>query len=143
IQANTVTNLFISGSFAGVLDVVDLLDSGRLIGGSVLATAKLTVAGTFGTGAVSFGTSTADAFRGQLSIQKDLTNDLTFTWAANRITIGGQVKSALTVGGRLTFLSTGSLFNPTTPGDGDFLDGNGAITGTLTTAGFGTVIPAN
>src|SRR5262249_35038093 len=76
IEASRVNNLSVTGSFAGVLDAIDLFDSGTLVQGSVLSTARLTFSVVFGNGAITFGTDATTTFKGQLTIGSDLTNDL-------------------------------------------------------------------
>jgi hypothetical protein len=53
------------------------------------------------------------------------------------------VVNAITVSGKLKFLSSASVFVETTPGkEGDFQNAQGVVTATLSVQdGFGTVIP--
>ena len=140
----------VGGSFAGILNATDFDASSSavtgenhlLVGGKVTQSARFNIGDIASTSAAdiySFG----DAFLGQLNIGGNLDVDLAFAGSVNRLTIGGAVLDTISVGGRLNFLSSGSLFTPTTPGvDGNFVDGNGTVTGNLdTTNGFATVTP--
>lgn len=140
MQATNVNFMDVDGFFAGQLNAVNLNTSGTLIKGSVSTTGKLSFSGTFGTAAVAFGTG-ASSFLGQLLLGSSLDQQLTFAGSVSRVLISGQVRNNIIVGGKLTYLSTGSLFTPT-GNNGTFKDGRGNVTGNLTTVGgFTTVVP--
>ena len=86
-------------------------------------------------------------FGGHLTIATSIDVNLNFAGNVHTIVIGGavgvtsQAATTITIGGKLLFLSSNSLFNPTGLGDGDFKDGAGNTTGKLVTAGFTKVIP--
>ncbi len=153
IQANEVLDLNgdnvgfrVGDDFDGKLDVATSFDTGVgasavLIGDTVGAAAKFNVTGDFGTGASSARFAFVDYVFGEVSLGSSLVVDLSFGASLARAMIGGPVFADIVTGGFLTSLTTGSLFIPTTPGDGNFVDGVGTITGTLITNGFGTVSP--
>jgi hypothetical protein len=121
----------IGGNFGGRLNVADELDTlgGPMVGGLTLATAKLNIGGGFvGGGPAAEFTGT---FSGELSIGSDLDVDLTFGGTATQATIAGSVNTNVAAGGRIGYLATGSLFDQVGAG-GNFEDGAGVVTGTLT-----------
>ncbi|MCK4283209.1 MAG: hypothetical protein KAX44_02745 [Candidatus Brocadiae bacterium] len=154
IQANTVLDIDlddigfqVGGRFLGILDVSTAFDTGTgaqavLVTGQVGRAAKFNIAGTFGTGTSATELAFGDDFLGQFILGTDLDVDLNFMGDATTVIIGGAVNADISVGGGLDFLSTGSLFDPTGALTGNFEDGVGAVTGTLTTVGgYDTVLP--
>lgn len=153
----------VGGTFAGKLTTVTL-DSDEdntgdggdgindLVVGNVLATAKFNI-GVFNGNAdevYRFG----GKFLGHLAISQTVNVNLEFNGDVHSIVIGGSVgvdiggsdggadePNTITVNGKLTFLSSNSLFVSTGAGDGDFQDGAGVVTGNLITNGFTKVIP--
>ena len=153
----------VGGTFAGKLTTVTL-DSDEdntgdggdgindLVVGNVLATAKFNV-GQFNGNAdenYRFG----GKFLGHLAISQTVNVNLEFNGDVHSIVIGGSVgvdiggsdggadePNTITINGKLTFLSSNSLFVSTGAGDGDFQDGAGVVTGNLITNGFTKVIP--
>ncbi len=154
IQANTVLDIDgddigfqVGGRFLGILDVSTAFDTGTgaqavLVTGQVGRTAKFNIAGTFGTGTSATELAFGDDFLGQFILGTDLDVDLNFMGDAATVIIGGAVNTDINVGGGLDFLSAGSLFDPSGALTGDFEDGVGTVTGTLTTVGgYNTVLP--
>lgn len=159
IQARSVDDLGdadnigfrVGGTFAGTL-TASTFDSNEdtgdgindLVLGNVLATAKFNIG--FFDGAAGELYRFGGSFLGHLTIAHSLDMDLEFNGHVHSVVIGGSVgvsqNSTITVnGGTVDYLSSNSLFAPTTPGDGDFKDGAGNITGNLVSTGFTTVVP--
>jgi hypothetical protein len=141
----------VDGDFAGLLNVIDfdsdVVGGSTLVGGDVLKTARFNIAGVLGNIAdesFSFGGD----FAGVLNILGDIDVNLAFGGDVNQVIIGGLVGTTgavntITIAGKLKFLSSGSLFEETTPGEaGSFENGAGTQTATLSVqGGFITVIP--
>ena len=138
----------VGGTFAGKLTAI-FFDSDEadgvndLVLGNVLSTARFNI-GVFD-GAADENYRFGGSFAGHLAIAQSIDVDLEFNGNVHTIVIGGTVgvtqNSTITINGRLTYLSSNSLFVPTTPGDGEFQDGAAVVTGNLITTGFTKVIP--
>jgi hypothetical protein len=118
-----------------------------LVGGDVLKSASFTIARDLG-GTADESFSFGGDFLGVLNVGGDIDVNLSFNGDVNQVVIGGLVGTTgvvntITVAGKLKFLSTGSLFDETTPGKtGSFKNGAGTETATLSAqGGFATVIP--
>jgi hypothetical protein len=142
----------VDGDFAGVLNVgdfdSDVVGGSTLVEGDVLKSARFNIGERFGNSADEDFIFAGD-FLGVLNIGGDIDVDLAFAGDVNQIIIGGLigttgVANAITISGKLKFLSSGSLFDETTPGEaGSFENGAGTATATLSVQrGFITVIPA-
>lgn len=136
-------NFRVGGRFDGVLTVgvFDAADGDvttTIIGGGAGTSARFYV-DRFETDTVIF----AGDFRGNVRVLQDLVAGLVFTGNIDRITIGGQVRSNISVGGTLLYLNSNSWFQPTGPGkqSGLFMDGQFAPTGVLSTGRYVTVVP--
>ncbi len=81
------------------------------------------------------------AFKGELNLWGDLDVELHVIKDLALASIQGQVLSNVTVGGKVVQFSSGSLFDQTSATTGDFLDGTGATTATLTAGSIGEVDP--
>jgi len=162
IQANEVDDsipgdqdsigFHVGGDFAGQLNVIDFDSDGVgasiLVAGDVLKSARFNVAENFGDSADE-GFQFRGDFLGVLNIGGDIDVDIAFFADVNQVIIGGLVGTSgavnfISVEGRLKFLSSGSLFVETAPGQiGSFQNGAGAATATLSVlGGFITVTPA-
>lgn len=133
-------------NFNGLLDVAQTFTTGTgatqtLIGGVVGAAGVLNFAN------IDDGASAAEFvfggnFNGTLSTTGGLDTQLRFGGNVNQIIISGAVRDAIIIAGRLTSLTSGSLFTAINTNDGNFRDGLGNITGTLDTGtGHGNVTP--
>lgn len=147
IQALNVTAFQVKGNFAGDLTAINF-DSNEgaindLVLGNVTSTADINIGLFNGTAGETY--RFGGTFLGHLAIAQSLDVNLTFASTVHSIVIGGSVGvtvvPTITIGGKLDFLSSNSLFDSTGSGDGDFEDGSGATTGKLITAGFTTVTP--
>jgi hypothetical protein len=141
----------VDGSFAGVLNAInfdsDVVNGSTIVAGDVLRSARFNIAGTIGQ-TIDEDFSFGGDFLGVLNIGGDIDVDIAFDGDVNQVIIGGVVgvagvANSISVGGKLKFLSSGSLFDETTPGkEGTFENGIGTVTATLTTQdGFVTVTP--
>ncbi|MFM8953729.1 MAG: hypothetical protein ACKOOF_11825, partial [Planctomycetaceae bacterium] len=136
-------NFFIGGRLDGIVNV-GVFDASpsditvTILGGGAGKAARFYV-GRFETDTIVFGGS----FQGNVRVMQDLVADLQFVGNLDRITIGGQVLSDITVGGTLLSLNANSWFQPTGSGKrtGNFLDGGLRTTGTLTAGKYVTVGP--
>jgi hypothetical protein len=123
----------------------DVVDGSLLVAGDVLKSARFNIAAQFGNSPDEKFTFGGD-FLGVLNIGGDINVDLEFGGDVNKVIIGGLIGTSalpnvIAVAGKLKFLSSGSLFKETIPGQGGtFENGAGTVTGVLA-AGFGTVIP--
>jgi hypothetical protein len=158
IQANNIDDINsdtigfrINGSFAGQLTTLDFdsdaAGSSQLVGGDVLKSARFNIAGQLG-GTADESFEFGGDFLGVLNVGGDIDVNLVFNGDVNQVIIGGLVGTTgavntIIVNGKLNFLSTGSLFEETTPGKaGSFLNGLGTETATLQIESkFTTVIP--
>ncbi len=149
IDINADNNAFhVGGNFSGRLNVITQFDTGTgatasIVDGRVQRGAVFNIPGQFGIGASAAELTFGGPFQGEFNLGTSLEVDLTFLSSLTQATIGGAVNSTLTVGGALTFLSTGSLFTATSATGGNFVDGVGTTTGTLVTGGLGTVTPSS
>jgi hypothetical protein len=146
---NDTIGFSVGGDFGGLLNVgrfdSDVVGGSTLVDGDVLKSARFNIAGFFGdleNEDFIFGGN----FLGVLNIGGSINVDLAFAGDVNQVIIGGFVglgglANTITVSGKLKFLSSGSLFEETTPGkEGNFVNGNGTVTGSLVAqGGFGTV----
>jgi hypothetical protein len=141
----------VDGTFAGVLNAInfdsDVVGGSTIVAGDVLRSARFNIAGTIGETIDELFSFGGD-FLGVLNIGGDIDVDIAFDGNVNQVIIGGLVGVAgavntITVGGKLKFLSSGSLFDEITSGlTGSFENGVGTVTGTLVTQdGFVTVTP--
>jgi hypothetical protein len=142
----------VGGDFGGVLNVIDfdsdVVGGSTLIDGDVLKSARFNIARSFGDATDEdfiFGGN----FLGVLNIGGSIDVDLAFAGDVNQVIIGGLigtagVVNAITVSGKLNFLSSASVFVETTPGkEGNFQNIQSIVTATLSVQdGFGTVIPS-
>jgi hypothetical protein len=158
IQAEQVDDLnsdtvgfHIGDNFAGVLNVnsfdSDVAGGSTLVEGDVLKSARFNIGRRFGASADESFTFGGD-FLGVLNIGGDIDVNLAFAGDVNQVIIGGLVGTTglvntIAIGGKLKFLSSGSLFDETTPGKaGSFENGAGIETATLSVdGGFITVTP--
>jgi hypothetical protein len=140
----------VDGNFAGLLNVgdfdSDVVGGSTLVEGDVLKTARFLITGPFGeTADESF--NFGGDFLGVLNIGDDIDVNLAFNGNVNQVIIGGLVGTSglvntITISGKLKFLSSGSLFDETTPGEGSFQNGAGTVSATLSVGdGFIVVIP--
>jgi hypothetical protein len=139
----------VGGDFAGVLNTSNFdansdATAGQthvLVGGKVTKTARLNIADIAGTSATDTYAFGGD-FLGRLAIAGDLDVDLDFAGAVARIIVGGVIRDTISIDGKLTQLSSGSLFDETSDTAGNFVDQNGVITGNLiANGGFKSVLP--
>lgn len=136
-------NFFIGGRLDGIVNV-GVFDASpgditvTILGGGAGKSARFYV-GRFETDTIVF----AGSFQGNVRVMQDLVADLQFTGNLDRITIGGQVLSDITVGGTLGSLNSNSWFQPTGSGKriGNFVNGSFRTTGTLTTGKYVIVGP--
>jgi hypothetical protein len=123
-------------------------DNNDIVGGTVTAGSVFSVGGDLAGGA---GTSLVfgGAFLGRLEVGGSLLNDVTFQGRTNILMFGGGIGAALAgdniadiiVNGALGRLSSASLFDRTIATTaGNFLDGTGATTGTLSATGGAPVV---
>jgi len=136
----------IGRNFNGVLDVSNTFATGTgatqtLIGGVVGSGAVLNIADIDDTNSAAefvFGGN----FNGTLNINNALDVSLRFGGNVNQIIIAGAVVDDIIIAGRLTSLTSGSLFTAIDTNDGSFRDGFGITTATLDTGtGHGNVTP--
>jgi hypothetical protein len=136
-------NFFIGGRLDGIVNV-GVFDASpgditvTILGGGAGKSARFYV-GRFETNTIVF----AGNFQGNIRVMGDLGSDLQFTGNLDRITIGGQVLSDITVGGTLSYLNSNSWFEAIGSGKqiGNFRNGSFRTTGTLTTGKYVTVVP--
>ena len=136
-------NFFIGGRLDGIVNV-GVFDASpgditvTILGGGAGTSARFYV-GRFETNTIVF----AGNFQGNVRVMGDLGADLQFTGNLDRITIGGQVLSDITVGGTLSYLNSNSWFEAIGSGKqiGNFRNGSFRTTGTLTTGKYVTVVP--
>jgi len=149
LNADTI-GFKVGGSFAGTLSAgtldSDEAGTSTLIGAGVLATGSINIRALGGTADENFAFN--GNYLGSLNISGNIDVDLSFQGNLNRLTIGGSVgttgaANVIFVGGRLTYLSSNSLFVPTLAGfDGNFRTGLAVVTGSLdTVGGFVKVVP--
>jgi hypothetical protein len=136
-------SFYVGGRFDGILnagafDAYDGVATVTIIGGGAGKSARFYV-GRFESDTVVF----AGDFRGNVRVLEDLLADLTFTGNVDRITIGGQVLTDITVGGTLQYLNSNSYFYATdaVKKTGEFWSGFFVRTGSLTTGKYVTVVP--
>jgi hypothetical protein len=142
----------VGGNFGGGLNAQrfdsDVVGGSTLVDGDVLKSARFNIDVSLGDTAdedfIFFGD-----FLGVLNIGGDIDVDLAFAGDVNQVIIGGFIgttglANAVTVAGKLKFLSTGSAFHETTPGkEGEFVNGAGNVTATVSAqGGFVTIVPA-
>lgn len=136
-------NFFVGGRLDGIVNV-GVFDAcpgegtATILGGGAGKSARFNV-GRFETDTIVF----QGNFQGNMRVLQDLVAGLQFTGNVDRVTIGGQVLSDITVGGTLAYLNSNSWFQSTGSGKrtGNFLNGSFATTGTLTTGKYTTVVP--
>jgi tetratricopeptide (TPR) repeat protein len=136
-------SFFIGGRLDGIVNV-GVFDASpgditvTILGGGAGKSARFYV-GRFETDTIKF----QGSFQGNIRVLQDLVADLEFTGSLQRITIGGQVLSDITVGGSLFYLNSNSWFQPLGSGKqiGNFVNGSLRATGTLTTGSYVTVVP--
>ncbi|MCG3180629.1 MAG: hypothetical protein BIFFINMI_02991 [Phycisphaerae bacterium] len=139
-----IAGLYVGGYFAGRLNVQVDLTSGTgggaayLVLGDVKAGSMFNVLGSLGSApALGFGGN----ILGTVSIGT-LDTDLTVDGSIRQMVIGSEIDHAITVGGKVFSLTTGSRFVPVDALTGNFEDGAGNITGSLTTgSGYVSVLP--
>jgi hypothetical protein len=154
IQAYNVNDLdadnigfTVARNFNGLLDVSGAFASGTgatqtLIGGVVGATAVLNIASIDEVNSADEFVFTGN-FNSTLTINEPLATTLRFGGNVKQIAISGAVLDDIIIAGRLTSLTSGSLFTAIDTNDGNFVDGLGNITGTLDTgSGHGNVTPS-
>ncbi len=135
----------VGGSLGGRIDVAGNFNTGTgaaatVVGGSVLAGTKINVAGNLG-GAGSAALLNFGAMLGELDVGLAIDSDLHFGGNVTQLSVGGAVMSDITATGRVAFLTSASLYAPVTATTGNFVDGAGTTTGTLTAGSLGIVGP--
>lgn len=137
----------VARNFNGMLDVVGAFASGTgatqtLIGGAVGATAVLNIASIDEVNSADEFVFTGN-FNSTLTINEPLATQLRFGGNVNQIAISGAVLEDIIIAGRLTSLTSGSLFVAIDANDGGFFDGTNTITAILDTGtGHGNVTPS-
>lgn len=143
--AGDLTGLSVGGTFNTALRVAGNFVTGAtdttvtVINGAVASSALIEIDGNIGSSTSASKIVFGNAFSGRLQVGGRLLADLDFESSANRINIAGGSGAAMlgdkiadiVVKGNLTSLNSGSLFNTTGTGRGDFVDGAGNVIGTL------------
>jgi hypothetical protein len=152
IQAGHVVDLnadnvgfSVGGTLGGRIEVFGNFNTGTgaaatVVGGSVLAGTKIDIGGTLG-GVTSAGELDFGAMLGELDIGHTIASNLHFAGNVTQIVIGGPMMSDITATGRVAFLTSGSLYIPVTATTGNFQDGAGTTTFSLTAGSLGIVGP--
>ncbi|MHA3772974.1 beta strand repeat-containing protein [Verrucomicrobiota bacterium sgz303538] len=153
-----VTNLNVGGAFKAVLRVAGDLIPGEVgtevtaIAGVVAPSSLIWIGGDIGSSESAAKISFGGDFKGQLEVGGDVRTDLQFAGSVSRIIVNGSIGKAalgdgiaqIIVNGNVGSLSSGSLFERSGPGAGNFVDGTGEITGVLQATGdAAAVTPVN